>query len=72
MSTLTIGELTIEFSQHRALRAGTPINLTPTEYRLLEYLARHAGRVVTQQELLRSIWGLVRTRSQARLRAVHR
>ena len=38
-------------------RAGEPINLTPTEYRILAYLARNAGRVVTQDDLLTKVWG---------------
>jgi two-component system KDP operon response regulator KdpE len=33
------------------------LNLTPTEYRILAYLARNAGRVVTQDDLLTKVWG---------------
>src|ERR1700720_982609 len=36
--SFTTGDLTVDFSQHQALRQGDPINLTPTEYRILAYL----------------------------------
>jgi two-component system KDP operon response regulator KdpE len=55
--TFSTGELTVDFSQHQALRSGEPLNLTPTEYRILAYLARNAGRVVTQDDLLTKVWG---------------
>ncbi len=44
------GDLTVDFGQHQALMDGHPINLTPTEYRILAYLARNASRVVTQDD----------------------
>ena len=53
----TTGELTVDFGQHQAFLAGHPINLTPTEYRIIAYLARNAGRVVTQDDLLTKVWG---------------
>ena len=34
-----------------------PVHLTPTEWRLLAELARHRGRVVTQADLLKAVWG---------------
>jgi DNA-binding response OmpR family regulator len=55
--SLSTGELIVEFSQHQALRGGQRIALTPTEYRILAYLARNAGRVVTQNDLLTKVWG---------------
>jgi two-component system KDP operon response regulator KdpE len=51
-TTMTIGELTIDFGQHLVLMAGHKVVLTPTEYPLLAYLARNSGRVVTQDLLL--------------------
>jgi two-component system KDP operon response regulator KdpE len=51
------GELSVDFAQHQAFMSGHAINLTPTEYRILAYLARNAGRVVTQDELLTKVWG---------------
>jgi DNA-binding response OmpR family regulator len=51
------GELHIDYAQHRASVAGREIDLTAGEYKLLERLARNAGRVVVQDELLRRVWG---------------
>jgi DNA-binding response OmpR family regulator len=51
------GNLKVDFAQQLALIADRPINLTPTEYRIIAYLARHAGRVVTQSDLLTKVWG---------------
>ena len=54
---VTIGELTIDFAQHRVTMREQEIELTPIEYRLLAYLAQNAGRVVTQDLLLEHVWG---------------
>jgi DNA-binding response OmpR family regulator len=51
------GDLRVDFAQQLASVNGRPINLTPTEYRIVAYLARHAGRVVTQSDLLTKVWG---------------
>jgi DNA-binding response OmpR family regulator len=51
------GELKVDFAQQLAMLNGKPVNLTPTEYRIIAYLARHAGRVVTQADLLTKVWG---------------
>jgi DNA-binding response OmpR family regulator len=53
----TIGEVTIEDAGHRVTKAGREVALTPTEYRILAYLAQNAGRVVTQDLLLEHVWG---------------
>jgi DNA-binding response OmpR family regulator len=57
-ATLATGDLTIDFSQHLVTLAGKEIPLTPTEYRILAYLAQNAGCVVTQDLLLEHVWGL--------------
>jgi DNA-binding response OmpR family regulator len=57
MRTTTIGELSIEYAQHLVTMGAREIELTPTEYRILAYLAQNAGRVVTQDLLLEHIWG---------------
>ena len=54
---ITIGDLTIDFAQHRVTVSGQEIELTPIEYRLLAYLAQNAGRVITQDLLLEHVWG---------------
>src|SRR5713226_2771030 len=53
----SIGELTIDFTQHLVTMAGREITLTPIEYRIISYLAMNAGRVVTQDLLLEHVWG---------------
>jgi DNA-binding response OmpR family regulator len=56
-TAMTIGDLTIDFGQQLVLMAGRKVVLTPTEYRLLAYLARNAGRIVPQDFLLERVWG---------------
>ena len=45
------------FMKSRAARAGRSLNLRPTEYRLLEFLLEHPGRVFTREQLLDGVWG---------------
>lgn len=54
---LAIGDLVIDFVERTVTVAHAPVHLTPTEYDLLRLLARHAGRVMTHQRLLREVWG---------------
>lgn len=56
-SVLNIGELRIDLEARTVHRAGEPVRLTATEWRLLEALARRADRVVTSTQLLRDVWG---------------
>jgi DNA-binding response OmpR family regulator len=51
------GQIEIDFGQHRVAVQGEPVKLTPTEYRLLVYLASNANRVILHRELLRAVWG---------------
>ncbi len=51
------GDLKIDFQARRVTVRGEPISLTPTEYRLLTYLALNAGRVLTHRILLQAVWG---------------
>jgi two-component system OmpR family response regulator len=53
---LTVGDLTIDVLTRRVERAGVPIELRAREYALLEYLARHAGRVVSKTMILAHVW----------------
>jgi two-component system KDP operon response regulator KdpE len=48
---------TLDFAERRAVVGGTEIRLTPTEWSLLETLARRPGHLVTQKDLLREVWG---------------
>jgi two-component system KDP operon response regulator KdpE len=51
-------DFTVDLSAKRVLDpAGDPVRLTPTEWQLLEVLVRHAGKLVTQRQLLRDVWG---------------
>jgi two-component system KDP operon response regulator KdpE len=52
-----VGAIEIDFAQHRVTVDGEPVKLTPTEYRLLVYLATNANRVALHRELLRAVWG---------------
>jgi len=51
------GKLTIDFLRRRVTVGETEVNLTATEYRLLVYLARNAGRLLTPDQLLEKVWG---------------
>jgi len=51
------GDLTIDLCDKRVWRGREMIHLTPTEFKLLAVLIRQAGRVVTQEELVREAWG---------------
>lgn len=55
-TTLDAGPLSIDLSKHRVSRDGQSITLTPTEYRLLEVLARNQGNTVTRQTLVEHLW----------------
>lgn len=55
--TVSVGPLTIDLAERRVTLAGTAIELTRKEYSLLAQLAHHPGRVITQQQLLKDIWG---------------
>jgi two-component system KDP operon response regulator KdpE len=51
------GPIEIDFAVHHVTVNGRPVKLTPTEYRLLVYLATNANRVISHRELLRAVWG---------------
>jgi two-component system KDP operon response regulator KdpE len=53
----TTGELTVDLGRRLVTRAGREIQLTPTEYDLFKLLVTHAGKVITQQQLLQQVWG---------------
>jgi len=51
------GEVEVDRAARLVRRAGAEVHLTPTEYRLLGVLVANAGRVITQRQLLREVWG---------------
>jgi DNA-binding response OmpR family regulator len=69
-SRLCILDLELDLMRRRATRGGVPLNLTPHEFILLEYLCRNAGRVVTRSMLLAEVWGM-RIQPQTNVVDVH-
>ncbi len=55
-TVLKIGDLEMDLLSRTVRRGGTEIDLQPREFRLLEYLMRHAGHVVTRTMLLEGVW----------------
>ncbi len=51
------GDIVMDRVAHRVRRAGREIHLGPTEFRLLDYLMQHPGRVFSREQLLDSVWG---------------
>lgn len=56
-SVFTSGDLRVDLAKRQVSAGGAEIHLTPTEYKLLAVLVRHAGRVVTHRQLLKEVWG---------------
>jgi two-component system OmpR family response regulator len=56
VTRLRVADLEMDLLSHKVRRAGKPLNLQPREFRLLEYLMKHAGQVVTRTMLLENVW----------------
>ncbi len=54
---ITVGDIVIDRVAHRVKRSGKEIHLGPTEFRLLDYLMQHPGRVFSREQLLDAVWG---------------
>lgn len=54
---LYAGDLVIDRGRGQVMRGDQVLNLTPTEFRLLIFLARHAGQALTREQLLEAVWG---------------
>ncbi|MEV4458372.1 response regulator transcription factor [Microbispora sp. NPDC049633] len=54
--TLRVADLELDPEGHQVIRAGTPVRLSPTEFRLLHYLVLNAGRVVSKAQILEHVW----------------
>lgn len=52
-----VGALEVDFSRHQVRISDVPIHLTQSEYRILSLLARHSGRVLTYDFIMRELWG---------------
>ena len=57
-TTLHFADLEVDLLTRNALRGGVAIDLLPREFRLLEYLMKHAGQVVTRAMLLENVWDI--------------
>jgi len=56
-SVLKVGDIMLDRESHRVYRKKTEIRLGPTEFRLLEFMMRHPGRVFSRGQLLDNVWG---------------
>lgn len=54
---VTTADFTVDLAAKKVLRDGSPVRLTPTEWHVLELLVRNPGKLVSQQQLLREVWG---------------
>jgi len=54
---ICVGPLTLHLDRHEVVLAGESLKMTPTEFAFLRALAQHAGKIVTQRQLLREVWG---------------
>jgi DNA-binding response OmpR family regulator len=68
-NVLEVHDLVLDVSTLRTFRKGKEIHLSHTEFRLLELLARHSGRVVSRAEILEKVWGSGREVSENTLDA---
>lgn len=66
--TIEFGDVSVDLGDRRVIRAGAPVRLTPTEWRLLEELLRYPGRLITRETLLTSVWGPLYTSDSGYLR----
>src|SRR5512139_1874020 len=65
---LRVGDLEVDAVRHRVTRAGAEVKLTPKEFELLSFLARHAGRMLTHRQILSAVWGPAHTEDTQYLR----
>lgn len=68
----TIGPMTIDFSQRSLSLSGTKVHVSQKEYKLIQILAKHEGKIVTHTQLLREIWGEGHEQSSHYLRVLVR
>jgi two-component system KDP operon response regulator KdpE len=67
-SVLDVGELRIDFEKRLAFVAGKEVRLTPTQYKLFGTMMRMAGRVLTHEQILFTVWGPAYTKETQYLR----
>ncbi len=54
---VTVGDIEMDRAAHRVRRSGKEVHLGPTEYKLLDHLIQHPGRVFSREQLLDAVWG---------------
>ncbi|WP_141334768.1 MULTISPECIES: response regulator transcription factor [unclassified Paenibacillus] len=59
--TLKVGDLVLEPASRKVMRGGRPIELTPTEFELLHYMMKHAGQVLSREQIITDVWGYEHT-----------
>jgi len=67
-ATLDVGDLRIDFEKRLAFVSGREVRLTPTQYKLFGTMMRMAGRVLTHEQILFSVWGPAYTKETQYLR----
>ena len=67
-SVLEVGDLCIDFEKRLALVEGREVRLTPTQYKLFGVLMRNAGKVLTHEQILFTVWGPAYTKETQYLR----
>ena len=55
--TYTVGDLVVDFNRHQALVRGENVKLTLSEFRIVSLLAKHAGKVLTYDYIMKELWG---------------
>lgn len=68
MDVVRFGDVSVDLRDRRVAKAGIHVHLTPTEYRLLSVMVSNSGKVVSNPQLLRSVWGPQHTESGHYLR----
>ena len=56
-AVVSVGPIRIDHARHEVMVDESTVHLTPIEFRLLSFLARHAGKVLTHRQLLKEVWG---------------
>ena len=67
-NAIRFGDVEADFEKRQITVGGREVHLTPNEYKLLQVLIKHAGRVVTQRQLLNEVWGPQHTEQSQYLR----
>ncbi|MDX1972699.1 MAG: response regulator [Candidatus Sumerlaeia bacterium] len=62
------GDIRIDLETRRVFRSSQEVRLTPNEYKILAKLAKHAGKVVTQNQMMTEVWGSVKSGQEHHLR----